>query len=257
MFSTLPVPYLPNCVSLLLLVPLVGAGCGDPIDLGNQVVWHADHEVGDTSEWTTREDEGQVLLNASVSEEHAHSGSWSLRIEPAAEPTIGAGFDFNELSEAYFSAWYFVPEANAAIHQWPILGFWSKGEDCTGPNGMCAGVDVNLRSLPSSDVLLYLFNSEPDVLQPPLSNPALHIPIARWFQVEVRFKRSTEHTGFVRVWVDGKPVYSYDGWRTAEHGNLFWGIQSPPEGDGSDAPVIFVDDAAISRIAVTPSGDLE
>src|SRR5690606_27016917 len=161
---------------------------------------------------------------ASVSEEQAHSGSYSLRLEGSGDaPMVGDGFDFNLLREAYFSAWYYLPAAYAGIIAWPILGLASRGSGCSEPSFTCPGVEVMLRSLQSDQLLLYLFNSEPDVLQPPLSDPPVYAPIERWFFLEARYRRATDHSGRFHVWIDGQPIYGHEGWRTAEFDNLFWG----------------------------------
>jgi hypothetical protein len=244
-----------HCSSNLLALTLLG--CGQPIDLGNQVIWHADHESGDTSEWeATSMFGGSSTMNATVTDEQAHSGDYSLALVAPGTEAFGAGFDFNTEAEAYFSAWFYVPAAYAGVAEWSFLGFASRGEGCTGPESTCAGVDVRMRSLPTGELLLYLFNSEPDVLQPPLSDPPTYLPIGRWFQLEVFYRRATEHSGRFHLWLDGAPIFRFDGWRTAEFDNLFVAFGAPPQLDG-EVPVLFVDDVAISHIAVTPNGTLE
>jgi hypothetical protein len=237
-----------------LTVPLCPA-CGETADLGNYVVWSANHETGDTSQWQAAESESGVILNASVSDEHARSGGYSLRIASTGPmANVGAGFDFNTLREAYFSAWFYLPSAFAGIEEWNLMGFASRGEGCPGPGTTCPGVDVKLRSLPNGELLLYVFNDERDVLQPPLSAPPVYVPVARWFHVEARYRRAVDHAGRFTLWVDGTPEFGFEGWRTAEFDNLFWNLGSPPE--AASSPELYVDDAAISRIAVTPSGRL-
>lgn len=236
-----------------LTVPLCLA-CGETADLGNYVIWSADHETGDISQWQT-EDESGAILNASVSDEQARSGEYSLKIVSAGPtPNVGAGFDFNAQREAYFSAWFYFPGAFSEIEEWSLMGFASRGEGCPGPGDTCPGVDVKLRSLPSGEMLLYVFNDERDVLQPPLATPPVHVPVKRWFHVEARFKRAIDHSGHFTLWVDGAPEFGFEGWRTSEFDNLFWSVGSPPE--TTEAPVLYVDDAAITRIAVTPSGSI-
>jgi len=239
------------------LLALLGAACGDPIDLGNQVIWHADHETGDTSEWEAAiEPGGSFTVNGSVSDEQAHSGSYSLKLVSLEAGAFGAGFTFNTVREAYFSAWLYIPVAYAGISTWSALSFGSRGEGCSGPESTCAGVDVRMRSLPSGELLVYLFNSEPDVLQPALSDPPVYAPIARWFQVEARYRRATDHSGRFHLWLDGKPLFRFEHWRTAEFDNLFWSFHGPPALEGQ-TPVLYVDDVAISHIAVTPRGVFE
>ena len=241
-----------------LLTPSL-TGCGDSILLGDYLLWHADHETGELSEWTEpriegSSSEGSSIVTATVSDQHAHRGNYSLELaNTGAESGIGAGFDFNVEREAYFSAWFYLPEAYAGIESWLLLGFASRGEGCTDTDDLCAGVDLRLRSVPNGDLVLYVFNSEPDALQPPLSDPPYFVPIARWFQIEARYRRATDHSGRFHVWVDGEPLFRFEGWRTAEFDNLFWGLGNPPSEDAR----IYADDAAISEIGVTPEGALD
>jgi hypothetical protein len=239
-------------------VLLLHSGCGEGLDLGSYLVWYADHEAGDLSEWEALESGAGPTGVGESSDEQARSGSYSLRLASAAgdDSAIGAGFDFNERAEAYFSAWFYIPEVHQTDLDWSIFRFWSRGDGCTGPGGLCQGVDVNLRPLPNGDAVVYLFNAEPDVLQTPVSDPPLYVPVARWFHVEVLFRRSTGRDGRVWVWFDGKPLYRFENWRTAESDNLFWSVSNtlaPREGGTS---VIYVDDAAISAVPVTPDGQL-
>lgn len=235
------------------LLPLWLVGCGDGIPLGDYLLWHADHEAGDLNEWSQPGIEGDSIVDATVSDEHAHRGTYSLRLaNTGAESSIGAGFDFNVTREAYFSAWFYVPEAYEDIESWLVLGFASRGSGCTDPDELCAGVDLRLRSVPSGDLVLYVFNSEPDALQPPLSDPPYFVPIGRWFHVEVRYRRAVDHSGRFHVWLDGKPLFRFEGWRTAEFDNLIWGLGNPPR----EGALIYADDAAISEIGITPQGTL-
>jgi len=239
----------------LTWLPVVAlGGCGDPILLGDYLLWQADHEQGDLSEWSNPGVAGASIVDATLSDERAHRGEYSLKLtNTGAQSSIGAGFDFNVTREAYFSAWFYLPEAYGDIESWLVLGFASRGSGCTDADELCAGVDLRLRSVPNGDLVLYVFNSEPDALQPPLSDPPYFVPIARWFHVEVRYRRAIDHSGRFHVWVDGTPLFRFEGWRTAEFDNLFWGLGNPP----SEAAQIYADDAAISEIGVTPQGTLD
>lgn len=238
------------CWPLLVLV----TGCGDSILLGDYLFWHANHETGDPNEWAEPGVEGSSVVNASVTDERAHRGNYSLELTNAGtESSIGVGFDFNVVREAYFSAWFYLPEAYTDIESWLLFGFASRGSGCTDADELCAGVDLRLRSVPNGDLVLYVFNSEPDALQPPLSDPPYFVPIARWFHVEARYRRAVDHSGRFHVWVDGEPLFRFEGWRTAEFDNLFWSVGSPP----TEPALIYVDDAAISEIGVTPEGSLD
>src|SRR5690606_30692956 len=86
----------------------------------------ARHETRDLGEWEGAErggvqgDEGM----ASVTDERARSGRWGLRLTNPADHLdaggcIGRGFE--SLSEAYFSAWYFLPAAPTALSAWTVL----------------------------------------------------------------------------------------------------------------------------------------
>jgi hypothetical protein len=226
--------------------------------LGSYLIWQATHETGDSSEWQVTPDGAtSVVLSATVSSQRAHSGRYSLMLTSSDTTPIGAGFDFNSVEEAYFSGWFLLEPGYDAATPWSIISFASRGQDCTGPEETCAGVDVRLRSVPTGQVLLYLFNSEPDVLQPPLADPPTYVPMARWFHLEARYKRAIDHNGRFHFWMDGKPLFRFEGWRTAEFDNLLWYLANPPPSESGAAQVLYVDDVAISHIAVTPTGVLD
>jgi hypothetical protein len=117
---------------------------------------------------------------------------------------------------------------------------------------LCAVVDVELRTLPDGKVAIDLYNSDPEFLRPPLPNPPLYIPVQEWFHVEALFRRAADSQGRFYLWVNGAPVYGFEGWQTAEIDNLFWSVSN--SGQIADTTTLYVDDAAISLIPVTPDG---
>jgi hypothetical protein len=57
--------------------------------------------------------------------------------------------------------------------------------------------------------------------------------------------------------MDGEPLFRFENWRSVEHDNLFFSVSNtliPRDGTTS---VIYVDDAAISAVPVTPDGKFE
>jgi hypothetical protein len=118
-------------------------------------------------------------------------------------------------------------------------------------------VDVNLRPLPNGDAVVYLFNDEAEVLQAPVSEPPVYVPLRRWFHVEVLFRRAVDNSGRVWLWFDGEPLYRFEKWRTSEFDNLYFSVSNTLVPEDGSTSVIYVDDAAISAVPVTPDGELK
>jgi hypothetical protein len=116
------------------------AGCTRPLDLGSDMVWSTDFERGDLSDWSAAPGSGGVYLADAgpsdpafdISDAQAHSGHLSAHFTSVAGsqptsrfPTGGGGLYKNAVfpAEAYYSAWYFIPESHRTLSDWTILKF--------------------------------------------------------------------------------------------------------------------------------------
>ena len=120
------------------------AGCTPPLDLGSDVIWSTDFESGDLSDWSAPPGTGGVYLADAgpsdaafeVSDAQAHSGQFSGRFTSVAgaQPTSryppgGGGLYKNAVfpAQAYYSAWYYIPQSYRTLSDWTILKIMVPG----------------------------------------------------------------------------------------------------------------------------------
>jgi Polysaccharide lyase len=245
---------------LLLLVSLgLAMGCAPHLDLGSEVIWSATHEGGDLSEWSIGAGGGDSAdapdATVGITTDYAHSGKYAVKLTNGAVGTarssrvwrVGAFPD-----EAYYSAWYYLPRAYQTKVDWTILQFRSPTAD---PTMLGLFLDLDVRSLPGGELILSLMDHRAPYLRSATPDPPLLIPVGRWFHVESFFRNANDDTGHLIVWLDGQ--VNYDVTRAmGAHPTLYW----TPCNMGNDlTPTqseIYVDDAAISLVRVTPAGTL-
>lgn len=275
---------------------LACSGCGSDLNVGSNVLWATDHETGDLIDWYAPPAPGGGLFpepSAEIANGPAHSGSYSLKFtDMEASDTDGPGV-YRELIEppdAYYSVWYFIPREYTTHSQWTITKFRSRSDD--NPMVINHGHDLNLRTLPGGQVVLYVFSHDPAYLQAPLADPPAFVPVETWFQIEVLYRPRTDETGKILVWLDDRLVYDLENRRTAGSNDVLWtpcdiaedvvpfgqagtddgaagagGAGGAGEDDsaaGASAtdggvklgPELYIDDAAISLTRVTRSGKI-
>jgi hypothetical protein len=244
--------------SALALLALVGTlGCGSPIDLGSDVIWSAQHESGDLEEWRSGESggvTGDTDGAVALSTDYPHRGRYSVKLTSASMGEDGPTL-FHELvaDRAFYSAWYYLPEAYDTASYWTVQQFESRTSD---GDGVSAGLDLRMRTLPGGEVVLYMFHHEPEYLQSPLADPPPYVPVGRWFQIESEFVARTDATGSLRVWLDGELVYAIEDRPTVKSETVHFACSSVALDFASTPVELFVDDVAISRTRVTPDGVL-
>jgi hypothetical protein len=265
----------------------LGTGCGRTIDLGSDVVWSTSFESGDLSDWSSTPGTGAAIefdaggSNPSVvvSTEQAHSGRYSAKFSsvaavPWASPLYpGGGCLYKESAfpqAAYYSAWYFIPTYSETLSSWSILKFMvpidgSDGDvpDASGGSfatalgqGLNASelFDLSLRSLPSQQMTLDLFDARHQYLQSPLPDPVPHVPIGQWFQIEC-FYREDSASGELTVWLDGAPLYDIVR-PTGGSPSVAFVVCSLVNGLSPQQATLYVDDVAVSWTPLTPHGIL-
>jgi len=232
------------------------AGCGPKLELGSDVLWATDHESGSMADWL--DDGGGGLLLGStitIADGPAHSGRYSLKFsDPAQSDTDGPSI-YRELvdpQDAYYSAWYYIPRAYQTNSQWTIQKFLSRSDGDAG--AITQGHDLNLRTLPGGQVILYVFSHDSAYLQAPLTEPPALVPVATWFHLETFFSARVDETGTVKVWLDDRLVYDLERRRTTGSSTLLWSPCDIGEDVQPAPPELYVDDAVISRVRVTRQG---
>ena len=245
----------------LMLLALAASACAPTLDVGSDVMWATDHESGQLDDWYA--DGGGGLLSDSahgtavIANGPARSGQYSLKLtDLAMSDEEGAGI-YRELQappDAYYSVWYYLPRLYQTNSQWTIQKFRSRSD--SDPEQIGHGHDLNLRTLPGGQVVLYVFSHDPAYLQAPLADPPAFVPVETWFQIEVFYRPRTDETGQILVWLDDRLVYDLEDRRTAGSDDVLWTPCNIGEDIQPSPPELYLDDAGISLVRVTPSGRL-
>jgi len=246
------------CSALLLLA---ASACGPTLDVGSNVMWATNHESGELDDWYA-DGKGGLLLDSAnstveIADGPAHSGQYSLKFtDLAMSDTDGPGI-YRELQappDAYYSAWYYLPRLYQTNSQWTIQKFRSRSD--ADPEQVSHGHDLNLRTLPGGQVVLYVFSHDPAYLQAPLADPPAFVPVETWFQIEVFYRPRTDETGRLLVWLDDRLVYDLEDRRTTGSDDVLWNPCSIGKDIQPSPPELYLDDAGISLVRVTRDGTL-
>ncbi len=246
--------------AVLALVVLVPA-CSPQINLGNALLWSARHETGDLSEWAEAGKGGseaqQPDTSLAISSDVVHTGRYAVKITNGAVSMYEAAHLWRQdayPTSAYYSAWFYLPRTYQTTADWSIMQF--EVPTTAADSGVLSlELDIDLRSLPTGDLILSVYDHRAAYLRSPTPDPAILVPIGRWFQIEVLYRNASDDTGEVIIWMDGQ--VNYDLQRPfGGSPDVYWTVGSKTEGLSPAESVIYMDDAAVSRVRVTPDGTL-
>jgi hypothetical protein len=229
------------------------------------VLWSADHETGDLSQWYADGGGGEFNSgsgSSTASRDVAHSGRYSGRMS-ILTPGISAVrlFRWNESRanlEAYYSAWFYFPRSYRVPVWWNIFQFKSR----TGAvaNDPFWTLQVGNRR----DGAMYLFLEWWNGLS--IEGPhrgefggrsfeqALRdIPVGSWTHIEVFLRQSSAFDGQLIVWQDGVELFNVRDVRTrypAANGANEWSVNNYSEAIAPSPTTIYIDDASISTFRI-------
>ena len=243
-----------------LAAAFAALGCSDPLALGNDLIWTADQEPGDLSQWTAHGSGDKRLPSADssieVSTEAAHRGRRAIKlVNPAAWDNEAEGPELfhaaGVLDDAYYSAWFLLPEDYRLEPSMTLIRLRSRD---VGGEELYGGEELQLRSLSSGGYVLQVFSNNAGYLLEPLAEPSPRIEAGRWFQVEARYE--PQSSGRLRVWLDGALRYDLPGRPGAPGAEMVLGVCNVAELSSPAPLVLFVDDAAVSLSRVGTTGEL-
>ena len=245
-----------------MTIAVAGAvgGCGRRIELGSEILWEARHEGGDLGEWTADGEGGSAAdaptATIAATAEVAHGGAYSVKMTNTAVDDVAASRVWRQTpfpADAYYSAWYYIPEPYALTAVWTIMQF--KGPDADDPSANRYIVDIDIRSLPGGELILSVFDHRTPYLRSPTPPTARALPIGRWFQVEALYRNFSDDRGRLVIWLDGQ--VNYDIARPFGINNtVYWSLCNSSYGFSPAEAAIYIDDAAVSLARVTPAGSL-
>jgi len=239
--------------------PLVGA-CDPDISLGartaSAVLWSADHETGDLSQWHSGGDsEGgdyQSGGTLAISSEQAHSGSYSVKMtidtSDAADHTARV-YRRAVAGPAYYSAWFYFTEAHTPDIWWSI--FLIRAQTSPSDPGTFKNLwDVNLERPSSGEMIISFFDH--------LSNNDTHasfpkpVPVAQWTHFEAYLEYAPPNGTRLTFWQDGDAVLDLMGLGDAPAPYLFWAIGNGANNLTPPVSTLYIDDAVISTTRLGP-----
>jgi hypothetical protein len=274
---------------------LFPVGCGKPLDLGSDVIWSTSFEEAGLSSLSAPPGTGDFYTSdagdsvVSVTTEQAHSGRYSVKItstadlpHPGNEPAGGGGlYKVGEFpSEAYYSAWYYLPRPESVdgaapdfyvtTTLWSILKFQGVLDlDAGVKGGLSQILDLSLASQADHTLTLVLFDANHRYLTSPLPTVVPIVPIGRWFQIEAFYRNAIDLSGHFTVWFDGTQIYDVarptntsidDGGPNPvvyfTPCSLIYQLEQTRSDSGIPKAELYIDDVAISWSRVAPQGVL-
>ena len=225
------------------------------------VLWSADHETGDLSQWYLDEGGGEFnsgAASSTASRDVAHSGRYSAKVTITTPATSGVRlFRWNESHahpEAYYGAWFYFPRSYRAPDWWNIFQFKSR----SGPsiNDPFWSLDVGNR--PGGSMHLYLEWWNGLSIEGPhrgesggrsFEQGIKDLPVERWTHIEVLLRQSSAFDGQLIVWQDGVELFNVRDVRTrypAPNGANEWSVNNYADAITPSPTTIYIDDAVIS-----------
>jgi hypothetical protein len=234
----------------------------------NAIVWQADLETKDLSQWmldTTRgdpkADSGLCMRpGRGVSDEQAHSGIYSMKLVINTFFTSGCRqFRTEEPAsgEAYFySAWFYIPELVEVGAFWNLFQFKSNVD---GKSGLFWKLDVRnndageMMIVPVWDGPIPGPHAGDPVKRIPYFQTEITMPVGEWFHLEAYLKQSEEFDGHIIFWQDGVELLNMDNVRTKWPGGYQnWSVNNYGNQLRPNPTTLYVDDLVISTERIGP-----
>lgn len=225
-----------------------------PLASSSNVIWSADTETGNLDQWTAGQ-YGEAVFNSgsgtvTPSTDVAHSGTTSLKLAISdASGTSQAARIFrwndpqgNALPEsAYYSAWYYFPQNYTPAEWWNVMQFKSR----TSASSVDPMWVLNVGNRANGNMYFYLWDAMHK--QSHDATAALDLPVGQWVHIEIYFRRSTGSSGQITIWQDGTKLFDLDQIQTTTADNQQWSLSNYTDNITPSNPVIYADDAVISR----------
>jgi hypothetical protein len=236
-------------------------GCSPRLDVGSDVLWVALFEGNNLNEWTGVEGGGLGVSSTppdmvEVSTERPHRGGF------AAKLTIDAGSDGvqqnaglvrkGSLPEAaYYSAWYYLPRTVAVGGFWVVFKFRQRS-NADDPASERELFDLDLVQAPGGEMMLELYDHRVAAAAP-LDDPSPIVPVGVWFHIEAFYRNAPDSQGRLTFWLDGRQIVDLNG-PTSSTAWVEWDVVNVGLNLTPSMESLFVDDCAISRTRVGPTG---
>lgn len=142
-------------------------------------------------------------------------------------------------AEAYYGAWYYIPEVATNKGNWNLFHFQGGNSDATSIKNLW---DVSLVNGPTGDLTLIVFDDLEGGKHPTSTKS---VPIGKWFHIVFYWKRAKDTSGEVALYQDAERVADLTNlmtdntdWGQWYVGNLADTLQPPRS-------TVYVDDITI------------
>jgi hypothetical protein len=240
---------------------LLALGCGQDLDVGSDLLWTSRFEGGNFAEWTpARFGFGSSSATApntiEVSSERTHQGSlYAAKLTVSGTATNPGGIGSSLVqngglpTQAYYSAWYYLPQSVTVTHYWVIMKFRAE---LGNPPTQGELFDVNFTN-PSAGVMsLRVYDHRSSDLPLSVRQPP-EVPVNTWFQLEAFYRDASDSTGRLTLWLNGQQILDWQG-ATGLTSWVAWDVVSVGETLFPEPAILYVDDCAISQTRVGPTG---
>ena len=230
------------------------------MDFGSNVLWVSLFEGGNFDEWNSVGGNAAAYPGPgdtiTVSTAYAHHG------RHAAELAITAGPDGTQQNtglrlikdlptEAYYSAWYYLPHTITVGSFWILFKFRLR-TDAADPASDDEFFDLGLVNAADGSLTLSIYDHRSG-MNLPIVTPAPVVPVSVWFQIEAYYRNAQDDTGRFTVWVDGRQIAEQNG-PMAPTPWVEWDVVNVGANLMPPAAVVAIDDCAISFSRVGPTG---
>jgi hypothetical protein len=236
---------------------------------GPAVLWSADYETGDDSQWDGVWISGDA--DSQIVSSPVHSGAYAnaLTIHNAdgngSSPGVRMTYQGRGLAdktdptnlpdEAYYSAWYFIPEF-VSVDWWNIFQWKAGYDDGSGRTARALYwhdldeygdelfLELQTRVTPEGDWVKGWADT--------LAVSPVPIPLGRWFHLESYYRWDASGNGQITTWLDGTRIWDVAGLTTEFDWDFDvyrreWTVNSYANRTTPSNHTIYVDDAAVSR----------
>lgn len=225
------------------------------------VLWSADMETGDLSQWSAPDvpggpNTGGGVFNSGLAtagvDGLAHGGLHAARLfvntQSTAElPTSGTRLfrwlEPEKHAELYYRVWFYFPQRyipDGDPPWWNVFQWKSKRAN-SGTSDPFLALNVGNRSDGAMYFYLYDKNAKNSYGQ-----SIKNIPEGQWFRLDAFYKCSGEKDGHVTFWQNGTQILDVGSVQTrGPEGNCSWSVNNYSTSLNPSAAEIYVDDAAI------------
>ena len=245
----------PTCAAIVLAL---ASGCGERLDVGSDLLWTGLFEGANFDEWMGDGNGAALGFPAppnviEISTERVRHGAYAAKLTIDAPDGATHGSAVLSRSgtlpvEAFYSAWYYLPRTVSVGNYWVIFKF--RQQDQTT---MDEFYDLDLINLQTGEMSLQLYDHRRQAAVD-LDMPDPVVPVGQWFQIEAFYRNAQDATGRVTFWLDGRPIVDIANQAMAPTPWVEWNASSIGENLNPGTAVLYVDDCAVSRSRVGPTG---